>query len=455
MLRLAWPTIAQMASYTAMQFLDTWMLARSPAGSDAVTAAANAGIFGFSMISLGVGALLVVNTFVSQSFGQKKYRTCGGYLWQGVWFSIVYALPLIPLALVPVPIFAWMGHERALAGLEAEYFRIGMISSVFKLIATAIGQFLLATDRPNRVLASTVIAMSANAVASYVLIFGKLGAPAMGLVGAAWALNIGVITEMLALAVFAIVKADAGKFGALDLRFRWSEFRALVRIGVPAGVQILVEVLGWSLFANWVVGQFGVVAMAANTYMFRYMSVSFMPVFGLSAAVTALVGRYIGAGRPDIAMERARLGFQLSVIYVAICAAAYVFAGKYLMHAFTTDPAVVQLGQTLLYFAAAYQFCDAAYIIYNGALRGAGDTFVPAVVMAILCWGMVVFGAYFFGKTFPQFGAAGCWCIETLLGVTLGSFCYLRWKRGAWKSLHITVETSNVTPVLSTVAAPQ
>ncbi len=186
MLRLAWPTIAQMASYTAMQFLDTWMLARSPAGSDAVTAAANAGIFGFSMISLGVGALLVVNTLVSHSFGQKNYRTCGGYLWQGVWFSIVYALPLIPLAVVPVPIFAWMGHDQALAGFESQYFRIGMMSSVFKLIATAIGQFLLATDRPNRVLASTVIAMSANAVASYVLIFGKLGAPAMGLVGAAW-----------------------------------------------------------------------------------------------------------------------------------------------------------------------------------------------------------------------------------------------------------------------------
>jgi multidrug resistance protein, MATE family len=455
MLRLAWPTIAQMASYTAMQFLDTWMLARSPAGSDAVTAAANAGIFAFSVISLGVGALLVVNTLVSQSYGQKNYRNCGEYLWQGVWFSILYALPLVPLAIYSTPLFRWLGHERGLAGLESEYFRIVMLSNVFKLISTATGQFLLATDRPNRVLVATVIAMSANAVASYMLIFGKFGAPALGLIGAAWSLNVGVIVEMLVLAIFAVARADASKFAVFDCRLRCNEFRTLVQIGLPAGVQIVADVLAWSMFAGWVVGQFGTVAMAANTYMFRCMSVSFMPVFGLSTAVTALVGRYIGAGRPDIAEDRARLGFQLSVIYVLFCAAAYIFAGKYLLGAFTQDPAVIRLGVTLLYFAAAYQFFDAAYINYNGALRGAGDTFVPAVAMVVLCWGIVVFGAYFFGRAFPQFGPAGSWCVGTLFGISLGSFCYFRWKRGAWRLLHITPENSNVAPVLNTVTAPQ
>ncbi len=64
------------------------------------------------------------------------------------------------------------------------------------------------------------------------------------------------------------------------------------------------------------------------------------------------------------------------------------------------------------------------YYRTTGRPSAAGDTFVPAVVMAILCWGMVVFGAYFFGKAFPQFGAAGCWCVETLFGVSLGSVCY-------------------------------
>src|SRR5262249_2171435 len=159
------------------------------------------------------------------------------------------------------------------------------------------------------------IAMIVNAIASYVLIFGKFGAPALGLIGAAWSLNIGVAVEPLVQVIFVTVRAAPAKFRVFDFRPRWRQFLALVKIGIPSGVQTVADVLAWSMFASWVVGQFGNVAMAANTYMFRYLSVAFMPVFGLSCAVTALVGRYIGAGRPNVAEDRARLGFQLSVLY--------------------------------------------------------------------------------------------------------------------------------------------
>src|SRR5579872_1319364 len=86
LLQLAGPTVAQMASYTVMQFIDTWMLASL--GTDEPTAAGNAGIFAFSLVSLGVGTLFVVNTLVSQSFGRKDEQACGRYLGQGIWFSV-------------------------------------------------------------------------------------------------------------------------------------------------------------------------------------------------------------------------------------------------------------------------------------------------------------------------------------------------------------------------------
>ena len=91
LLALALPTVAQMASYTVMQFIDTWMLAHSADRVIAPTAAANSGILAFSVISLGMGCLWVVNTLVSQAYGRKDYAACGRYLWQGVWFALVFA----------------------------------------------------------------------------------------------------------------------------------------------------------------------------------------------------------------------------------------------------------------------------------------------------------------------------------------------------------------------------
>src|SRR4051794_26069154 len=92
LLRLAGPTVAQMASYTVMQFLDTWMLSRTNDPITAPTAVGNSGILAFSVISLGMGVLWVVNTLVSQAFGRKDDRACGRFLWQGVWFAVMFSI---------------------------------------------------------------------------------------------------------------------------------------------------------------------------------------------------------------------------------------------------------------------------------------------------------------------------------------------------------------------------
>ena len=187
----------------------------------------------------------------------------------------------------------------------------------------------------------------------------------------------------------------------------------------------------------WVMGQFGTRAMAANTFMLRYMCVSFMPAFGISAAVTALVGRYIGRGQHNLAVIRANLGFKVAAIYMLSCGVFFVVGRHLLMHLFTDDPEVLRIGSMLLVFAAIYQFFDAIYITYNGALRGAGDTLVPAIATAVLCWSITVFGGYLVARIRPQWGPAGPWTVATIYGVILGIFIYVRFRRGGWRSIHL------------------
>jgi len=160
LMKLAGPTIAQMVSYTAMMFIDTLMLSR--VGDDAAAAAGTAGMFSFALISFGFGVLMLVNALVSQSFGRKDYAECGRFLWQGIYWAIGFAFLILPLIPLMPRVFVLLGHEPHLAQLEGTYFRIVIAASMTKLVSTAVGDFLLAINRPNTVLIAAVIGVSAT-----------------------------------------------------------------------------------------------------------------------------------------------------------------------------------------------------------------------------------------------------------------------------------------------------
>jgi multidrug resistance protein, MATE family len=437
LLRLAGPTVAQMASYTVMQFLDTWMLAHVGDGITAPTAAANSGILAFAVISLGMGVLWVVNTLVSQAYGRKDYAACGQFLWQGVWFAAIFSVLLWPALPFVGRAFALLGHEHQLVRMEALYLQIVVAASVLKLVGTAFAQFLLAVDRAAYVMIATIAGVAVNALVAWAVIFGKLGFEPSGVVGAAWAQNVGVGIEMLVLIAFAVHPKIRRSFNVIDLRLRLREMKTLLKVGLPSGLQVVADVLAWGAFVNVVMGQFGTRGMAANNFVFRYMSVSFMPAFGIGIAVTALVGRYIGRGRPDIAMRRAHLGFAVTACYMLGCGVLFFLTRHTLIGLFATDPEVLKLGATLLVFAAVYQLFDAMYLVYHGALRGAGDTFVPAVATACLCWGITVLGGYLVARYAHGLGPSGPWILALAYGVILGLFMFMRFRGGGWRRIRL------------------
>jgi MATE family multidrug resistance protein len=321
--------------------------------------------------------------------------------------------------------------------MEATYIRLVLGASVLKLVTTALEQFFLGVNRPRAVAVATVGGVAVNAFAAWVLILGGLGVRPMGVAGSAIAQNIGVGAEMVIAIAFALAPSIRVRYALSDWRLRADEMATLLKVGVPAGLQVIADVLAWSAFSMWVMGRFHNTAMAANIFVFRYMSVGFMLGFGVSVAVTALVGRYIGMGRPDIAVRRAHLGFAVTGTYMFACGVFFFVFRRQLIGLFADDPQVIRIGSTLLVFAAVYQLFDAMYIVYNGALRGAGDTFIPAVVLAVLCWGITVFGGYYVAVRWPGLGPDGPWIAATCYGVTLGTFMFIRFSLGGWKRIRL------------------
>jgi len=296
--------------------------------------------------------------------------------------------------------------------------------------------------RPFVVMCATITGIVANCLFNWLLIFGHWGFPAMGIVGSAWGLNAAVLVEFLVLATYVASPMMRRTFNTFDWQLRWTMLRTLLKVGLPAGFQLVCDIVAWTLFMNVIVASFGTAAWTANSFAFTYMHVSFMPAIGVGAAVTAQVGKYIGMKRHDLAEKRAHLGFFVVLAYMLSCGVLFFIFRNHLMQAFTHDPEVIQIGATLLMFVAGYQFFDAMFIIYVGALRGAGDTLVPAVTQIILVWTVVIGGGSLAAKFTPQFGVSGPWTLAMVFGCILGIYLLMRFRSGRWKSIRLDENAS-------------
>ena len=439
LLLLALPTVAQMASYTVMQFIDRLMLAK--VGDLEASTAGTAGITYFCFLGFGFGMLLVVNTLVSQSYGRKDYHAAGRYLWQGIWFGVAFGLLTAAMYPFAEPIFLAMGHEPRFAAMEGTYFSICALGSPLKLAAVALSQFLLGLHRPNVVFVGAVCGVVADVFCNWLLIFGNWGFPALGVAGAAWGTNAAVLLELLVMGAYVSRPWIAREYNARDWRPRPALMKTLLRIGTPAGFQLIADITAWMIFMNVVMAAFGTDAVAANSFAFTYMHVCFMPAIGVGHAVTALVGKYIGAGKPDLATRRAHLGFFVCAIYMVAAGIVLGIFRHRLIGVFSDDAQIQQIGATLLLFVAAYQIFDAMFVVYVGALRGAGDTLVPAVFQAGMVWTIVVLGGFLLVWYAPAYGVAGPWALATVFGAILGFFLLIRFQRGGWKAIRLHEQT--------------
>lgn len=430
LLALALPTMLQMLAYTVEQFLDTYMLARV---SDLHAAAAgNAAGLVFAVVSFGFGVLMLVNALVSQNYGAGRFRECGPYLWQGVWIGLAYSVLVIPLMFAAHGAFRVMGHGPDLIGLEVQYFNVSVSMLAVKMVAIALGQFMVAINRPTVVFWAAATGVLANVGVNWLLIYGNWGLPKLGVAGAAWGTNAAVLTELLIVAGVALSPTIRARFDSARWRFDLVRTRELIRAGIPSGFQMAGDVFAWNIFFGAVLAAYGTAALAASIYAIQFMKLAFMPAHGLGTAVTALVARHVGEGRPALSVARAHLGFKVAAAYMLGCGLVFWLAGGPLMRMFTHDAEIISVGTRVLIFCALFQLFDAMFIVYSGALRGVRDTFVPACFQITLCWTMVVGGGLYVATYQRGWGVGGPWTIGVVYVAILGAFLFWRFQQKRW-----------------------
>ncbi|MGQ0627367.1 MAG: MATE family efflux transporter [Phycisphaerales bacterium] len=438
-MRVAAPSVATMTSYTLMTFVDALMVSRiTPSDPIHLAAQGNGGISAWLPQSILAGMVGVVNTYVAQNLGAGHARRGAAYAWNALYMCVALWALMLPYALLLPPSFRWLGHAPELVALETSYAQILLAGALFQMGSRTLAQFFYGVRRPGIVLIAALAGNFVNLGLDWVLIFGNLGAPAMGVTGAAVATVAGCAIEFIVpMAVFLSPRIDTAFSTRAAWRMSSRHLREIWSLGWPGGVTFLNEMVCWWYFMVGMTGSFGPDHNTAGWIALRYMHLSFMPAVGVSNALTSVVGRYLGMGRPDLAESRARLGLKLTMIYMGACALVFVTYRDALFEAFDLGPEIIKIGAGVMIVAAVFQVFDALGITMFGALRGAGDTIFPSVATVVLVWLFLIGGGRLLMEYAPGLQSLGPWIGAATYISLLGVALYWRFNRGNWKRIKL------------------
>lgn len=461
MLGIALPAVLTMSSITAMQFVDKLFV--KELGPDALAAVGNGWIAAFSLMSIAIGALGIINTYVSQNLGAGTPERAPAYAWNGLWLvGIIWLLALLPFAAVLPDV---MHQLRALAGLESVtpevasmesgYARILLVGSLFTIGGRSLHGFFYGMHKPVIVAAAVGVGQVVNIALTYLLVFGHFGFPQWGVAGSAVGTVVGAFCEFaIPLAVFLSPKLNAQFRTRAAWRFSTKHVRDIWKLGWPGGVQFGNEMVCWWIFMAGFAAKFGTAANAASWITLQYMHLSFMPAVGISIALQAIVGKCVGAKRDDLAIQRTWLGMKVSMVYMGACALAFVIFREGLINVFRADSwsseeseAVLRYGSQLLILAAVFQVFDGMGMSLIGSLRGAGDTIFPGVATMILAWTVIIGLGWGLTHYAESWGPLGPWIAAALYIILLGIALMWRFLSGGWKGRGVVHDEETPAPV--------
>ena len=434
------PIIAGMAGRTIMMFCDRLFLARH--SQLELLASLPAGILSFTLMCIVFGTVGYAGTFVAQFFGAGDRDGCSRSLAQAL-FLTLFSIPVLAGLTVPgLMLLGLSGHSPEVLALEKTYFTILMLSSAGPVFTTAASSFWNGRGKTVPAMLAVLAGSAVNIVLDYLMIFGKMGFPEMGIKGAAIATAISSFIPGAILTIAAYTGRTAKNYRTKEnFRFSRSLSARIIRFGLPSGLQIFMDVSSFTVFI-FIAGRLGAVDFTANNIAFSVNNLAFNPLLGFSFATTVIAGRCIGMGKPDLAVRATRRTLLVSLCYFIPLAFSFVlFPGFYTKLFFSPDSgcSLTDLSSTaskLLAIVAVWGVFDAVSLMYSGALRGAGDTRFVVLASGALAWFFWIPGIlylYFIRHS----GIVSLWLFTSIYVAIFALVFFLRFRTGVWRRIDL------------------
>lgn len=438
--RITTPVLLGQLSYTLMGVIDTAMVGRL--GVAALAGVGIGNILVWWLLSLFWGMLAGVNTLVAQAVGAENRSAAGVALWQGIYLAVLCTACILALwPLVPF-LFDLAGGSPEVSSIAVEYMQIRLLGGAGLMLLMVADNFYRGLGRTDIPMWCGFLKLFVNCGLNYVFIFGKLGVPALGTVGAALGTIIAnTLVGGLMLAIL-FLRAEFRRDYSLVERWHFdpAAFQGLVRLSLPIGVQTFMEMGGISVFTA-VVGRLGEAQLAATNAVIQAWSLAFMMGFSLSVGATTLVGQCVGAERHGEARIVVRRVLRVGYALMTVLGAVYMSVPERLMAVFVKGGQLVELlpyARPLFTIVTICLLLDLTFMVLWGALRGAGDTTYSMLVNIGSSWLLFVPATIFAA---PRWGLIGAWsCLILHLGV-MALLLEIRFRGRAWLRAP-TVESS-------------
>lgn len=383
MLRLAVPVVVIQVGMMAMGVVDTIMVGHISARALAAVALGNLYFFGLAVFAMGT--LMVLDPVVAQAFGAGDRAAVGRAVQRGVLLAALLTIPVALLLTLAAPVFHLAQQPAEVVPLAASYAVVTAPGVFPFLLFVVFRQSLQSMGRTAPIVAAIVGANLANAALNWVLIYGYLGFPALGVVGSAWATSIS--RALLAAGLWVGARRELGPL-LWPLRpgiWQWEPLSRMLRLGMPIGAQHVLEFGAFALVAL-MMGWIGMREMAGHQIAINLAALTFMVPLGVGDAGSVLVGQAVGRGDPEGTRGAARAALACGVTFMSLTAAIFLAFPEPLARLYSRDLDVVSVAATLIPIAGVFQVFDGLQVVAAGILRGLGDTRVPMLVNLLGYW---------------------------------------------------------------------
>jgi MATE family, multidrug efflux pump len=433
LLKLAGPVILAEIGWMVMGIVDTIMV--GPLGPAAIGATGlGSGVF-TSIAIFGMGLMLGLDAFVSQAHGAGDAAECRRWLHSGVWLAALVAPPVMALAwLLYLSLDSWGLHPE-IRVLVGPYLRGISFGALPLLFYAAFRRYLQGMHLVRPVMFALVTANAVNAIANWILIYGHLGAPALGVEGSAWATTLARV--WMAAFLFVAIRREHRRRLDRQPHVPWSldveRMKRLVALGFPAASQVTLEV-GVFAAATALAGKLDPVSSGSHQIALNVAALAFMVPLGLSSAGAVRVGHAMGGRDPLRAVRAGWTALATGGVIMSVIGLVLFLWPTLLISGFTTDQRVIDIGVRLLAVAAAFQLFDGTQAVVTGVLRGIGETRMPMIINVIGHWLLGLPVGYMLCFWYA-WGVFGLW-----IGLSVGLIFTALVLTGVWwkKSLSMT-----------------
>jgi MATE family multidrug resistance protein len=435
------PLVISSLSWTVMSFIDRIFLKWQ--SGDAMAAAFSASMIWFVLLCLPLGVCSYANAFVSQYFGDKQYRQIGLAVWQAIWVGLLVAPVVLAFNPLAPYIFDLAGHEPSIRAEEVRYFQALNWGAGGMLISQAASAFYSGRGKTRIVMIVDTFYALLNVALDYAWIFGHWGFPADGVAGAGYATAVSLWLKAITYVLLMLQSHHRREYGTLlGCRIDWPQFRRIWYYGGPSGLQMLLDVVGFTTFVI-LVGRLGSIEAEATSMAFSVSTLAFMPIWGFGMGAGILVGQHLGENQPNLATRAAWNSLIIGLAYMAIISILYVVAPRMFLwwffagseHPEGMSGQVGILAARLLQFVAAYNLFDASLTILVSAIKGAGDTRFVLMVSTIMGIALAVLS--WLAVEVLQLGLYGCWVLIVGWVWVLGIVYFLRFVQGKWREMRV------------------